>query len=153
MPQTAPFFTDSSSPDHINFLLCSSLSSSPTAHTGPVGSCVPLLSSSLVSCSETAAGHSVSLISRLQRLVWKIARSLPCCLQVVLQSQRFSWLFSALPGLAVGNGVWELWSLICICIDAFQSCIADFWDKCYSKKTLFYWWSNSAFPCKQGNYC
>lgn len=68
---------------------------------------------------------TVSLISRLQGLVGNTARSLPCCLQVFLQSQRFSGLPSALPGLAVGNGLWGLCSLICVCIDALQPCIAD----------------------------
>lgn len=58
------------------------------------------------------------LFPDFQGLVCKTARSLPCCLHLFIQSQRFSGLSSALPVLAAGNGVWELCSPICIRIDA-----------------------------------
>lgn len=123
-PKAASFPADSYPLDHLSFLSPSTLPTTPIDHVGPAGQPVSLLSSSLIPCSESTAGHSVLLLSKLRGMICKAARCLACCLQV-LQCPRLAGLSSVPPGLALGSTVQELCSPVYLCIDLLQPCIAD----------------------------
>lgn len=76
---------------------CSFFDSSSSLPAGPP---VPLPSDSLVPNSESAAAHSLPLLSKLWGLTCKAARSLSSCSQVLLQCKRSAGPSSVPPGSA-----------------------------------------------------